>query len=145
MRMTDEIEDEELPFGAINVIEGDVVLVYYASSTLMANGWCTIERAQHDGRRWIESTGQNSLAWRYSGRISDACVEGPTYEMLALAQALRDGRSFDARRCACCFVHDGVLLWSPRNSQVQAKITREAAAKLSAQIFELLGSKAVAP
>lgn len=82
----------------------------------MLDDWYIIERAEHDGRVWMESTGPNSSALRCSSRFSDADVEGTAEEMLAIADAIEARRVFTARRCAVEITWDGAEFWSPRNS-----------------------------
>lgn len=79
--------------------------------------WYTIERAEHDGREWLESTGPNTKSFMRSARISDACVEGYSSEMLALAEAIEKRECESFKRCAVDATSDRVEFWSPRNSQ----------------------------
>ena len=95
--------------------------------------WYTIELAVHENRHWMEPT-QYGAALRYSGRISDADVEGTSEEMLAIAAAIKQGTSVEFRRCAAEHVDNGYLLHSPRNSQEPALITFEEAAALAESI-----------
>ena len=62
--------------------------------------WYTIERAHHENRQWLEPTGPNSMRLMYSGRISDACVEGTAAEMLEIAKAIKARGSASFKRCA---------------------------------------------
>ncbi len=52
--------------------------------------WYLIERAEHDGRVWLEPMGPGAMALCCSSRISDADVEGSREEMLAIAQAIEE-------------------------------------------------------
>ncbi len=95
--------------------------------------WYCIEHAVHDGRHWLEPIA-GGAALRYSGRISDADVEGTADDMLCLAKAIRDRGGHSEKRCAVDATGDRVLLWSPRNSMANASITWEAADDLASQI-----------
>ncbi len=95
--------------------------------------WYTIERAEHENKHWMEPT-EYGAKLMYSGRISDACVEGTSEEMLAIAAAIKNGTSVDFRRCAADRVDNGYLLHSPRNSQEPGLITFEEADALAESI-----------
>lgn len=110
-------------------VEGKVVLV---KSEVMSDWWC-IERAEHDGREWLEEADGYSTFMR-SARISDADVEGTAEEMVEIARAIRQRGSYSAKRCAVDARGERVLFWSPRNSRVTASISREAAEDLATQI-----------
>lgn len=102
--------------------------------------WYTIERVEHDGRKWLESTGPGSMALRYSGRISDADVEGTAEEMLAIAVAIEQHENVSFKRCAIGWASDGTAeLMSPRNSMRPARITADDAKHLAAEIRRVLG------
>lgn len=80
--------------------------------------WYFIERAEHDGREWLEQVGPNTSVLRSSSRICDADIEGSGFEMLTIASAIKDRRSINFKRCAVDFKEGNVVeLWSPRNSQ----------------------------
>jgi len=78
--------------------------------------WWVIERAEHDGRTWMEQTGPNSMALRTSSRFSDADVEGTASEMLEIAEAIRARGTFRAKRCSVDATGPEVRFSSPRNS-----------------------------
>ena len=78
--------------------------------------WYLIERAEHDGRSWIEQTGPNVAALRCSSRIGDADVEGTREEMLAIAAGIERREDVVFRRCAVMFSAGGVRFLSPRNT-----------------------------
>jgi hypothetical protein len=78
--------------------------------------WWTIERAEHPNARWMKPVEYGSTLM-YSGRISDACVEGTSMEMIELAAAIENGESESFKRCAVQKVEGGYLFSSPRNSQ----------------------------
>ena len=84
--------------------------------------WYTIERAEHDGRQWLEPTGRNSATYMYSGRISDACVEGPADEMREIAKAIKAHGSVSFKRCAVRVAGDVAYFCSPRNSIHEAEV-----------------------
>lgn len=91
--------------------------------------WYTIERAnhenKHDLRPLYDTEGKQigSALW-YSGRISDADVEGTGEEMQAIADAIENRASVGFKRCAVKFLGSGefFLFWSPRNSQEPAVV-----------------------
>jgi hypothetical protein len=82
--------------------------------------WYVIERAEHDGRSWLEPT-QYGVAFQCSARISDADVEGYASEMLAIADAIEAGTVARFKRCAVDATSDVVRFWSPRNSMREAR------------------------
>lgn len=101
--------------------------------------WYLIERAEHDGREWLEQTGPNIVTAMRSSRFSDADVEGVAIEMKAIAEAIekRGGASF--KRCAVGVGPYGkVEFWSPRNSQKPGVVTLAEADDLARQIREML-------
>ena len=102
--------------------------------------WYTIELAEHDGREWLESTGRNSMVLRYSGRISDACVEGTSTEMLAIADAIERRASVSFKRCEVRISGDRAFFRSPRNSQRDGVTSLECADELATQIRRELGT-----
>lgn len=99
-----------------------------------SSGWYTIEKGEHAGVTEIRRTGPASGYLYYSGRISDACVEGPLHHMQALARAIRAGGKHTERRCAVRCEEDRVFLWSPRNSTVEAEVPMQRALELAAII-----------
>jgi hypothetical protein len=101
--------------------------------------WYTIELAEHDGRTWLERTGSNVMSARYSGRISDADVEGTAAEMLAIAAAIESRKLVSFRRCAVAWEDMNVALWSPRNSQEIGFVSHAEAIELAADIRAKLG------
>lgn len=92
--------------------------------------WYLIERAEHDGREWMEKV-EGGMALRKSSRISDADVEGSAAEMLAIADAIDKRTAFYAKRCAVNAEEDQVRFWSPRNSTRPGKSSRDAADALA--------------
>lgn len=84
--------------------------------------WYTIERAQHDGRQWLEPTGTNSMRFMDSARISDACVEGSAAEMIELARAIKARGAASFKRCAVRVNGELAHFRSPRNSTSEAEI-----------------------
>ncbi|MFM9635017.1 hypothetical protein ACKI10_47055, partial [Streptomyces galilaeus] len=77
--------------------------------------WWLIERAEHDGRSWLE-LGPLGCTLRVSARFSDADVEGTGAEMRAIAQAILERRGAHAKRCAVYFEDGKAHFRSPRNS-----------------------------
>jgi hypothetical protein len=62
--------------------------------------WYLIERAEHDGREWVEKKRPGVSVLMCSSRFSDADVEGYGGEMLTIADAIesRGSTSFKRRR-----------------------------------------------
>jgi len=112
---------------------GDIELACVKSVAI--GNWYTIERAHHEGRTGIRRTSYGMVVW-CSARISDACVEGPAHEMLAIADGIDAGCDVEFRRCSVTFVADGVLFESPRNSQRPARVSMASAKALAARIRE---------
>lgn len=101
--------------------------------------WYIVEWAEHDGREWIDKVAPGSFEFRRSARVSDADVEGRACEMRLLAQAIEAKTNVNFKRCAASTLPDGtVLLWSPRNSQVEARVSARAALTLVHSIHEVL-------
>lgn len=113
------------------VTSGDVRIVVVKSDNM--SDWYTIERAEHDNQRWMKPT-EYGASLMYSGRISDACVEGTAIEMLELAAAIENGQSESFKRCAVRWTKDGYLLSSPRNSQHPGLVSHKLALELAADI-----------
>ena len=109
------------------------------------DGWYLIERAEHDGRVWVEMTGPNTSALRCSARFSDADVEGTPGEMLAIAEAIETHAEVSFRRCAVDARTEPVTFWSPRNSQTPGAVTYAEAASLAAEIRATLAQQTAAP
>lgn len=95
--------------------------------------WYIIERAEHDGREWLEPTHYGS-AFMTSARFSDADVEGTGAELLELAQAIEKREACYHKRCAVRFVGEKAEFWSPRNSQRHGEVSIEDADDLARQI-----------
>lgn len=102
--------------------------------------WYVIEWAEHENRGWIERT-EYGGAFRWSGRVSDADVEGTANEMRAIADAIEAGRSESFRRCAAHVCERGYQLSSPRNSQREALISHEQARHLASEIRRVLAQE----
>lgn len=79
--------------------------------------WYVIERLEHDGREWMETTGPGCMSLRLSSRFSDADVEGPSYEILAIARAIEQRSEAIFKRCSVDATSDPVKFSSPRNSR----------------------------
>lgn len=105
--------------------------------------WFLIERAEHDGREWLEPT-DYGYSLRASSRLGGADIEGTAEEMLALAAAIEDGKSESFKRCAARRSAYGYLMSSPRNSIEPTLITFYEAKELAADIRAKL-SKAKEP
>lgn len=104
--------------------------------------WYSIEWAEHENRYWTEERdagGYPYYALCYSGRPSDACIEGTSAEMAAIATAIEQGGSVSFRRCEAISLDNGSYgLSSPRNSQFPAIVTKEQAQHLAAEIRRVL-------
>ena len=98
--------------------------------------WYVIERAEHDGRVWLEPTDSGGAALRSSSRFSDADVEGTAAEMLAIAHAIDAGTSARFKRCAVMVHGSHVELWSPRNSTARGVVSLEDGTELAREIRE---------
>ena len=101
--------------------------------------WYTIERADHDGRIWLERTGPNSSAIRCSSRFSDADVEGTTEHMLGIAKAIRERGEYSAKRCSVLISDGKAHFCSPRNSRIDGVVSVAEADELADQIEKELG------
>lgn len=100
--------------------------------------WYTIERSDHDGREWFEQTGTNCFSLRASCRISDACIEGTSLEMLSIANAINEQKSVSFRRCAVSFEGGKVCFWSPRNSSYPGVVSVAEAEELADKIISTI-------
>lgn len=103
--------------------------------------WYVIERAEHDGRQWLEKT-EYGYSFMTSARIGNADVEGTRDEMLAIAKAVEDRTDFHAGRCAVEFDSGAgqFQFSSPRNSIHADAHTTAVADALAAEIRALLES-----
>ena len=95
--------------------------------------WYVIERAEHDNRHWMEPI-DGGMALRYSGRFSDADIEGTHEEMIGIAEAIESESDYDAKRCSVRFCEPGepgeVAFNSPRNSMEDGFVSLAEAADL---------------
>ena len=125
------------PFSPVSLSHmDDTIVVQWAVVAVKLEhleDWICLERAEHDGREWMEKT-QHGFSYCRAARISDAEVEGTTAEMDGIAMAIRQRKTFLAKRCAVDATGVIVKLWSPRNSQKYACIPLEAARDLAKQI-----------
>jgi hypothetical protein len=78
--------------------------------------WYVIEKAEHDGRVWMEPIPGGGFALQTSSRFSDADVEGEASAMLAIADAIEKRTETSFTRCAVAVNGDTAEFWSPRNS-----------------------------
>lgn len=98
--------------------------------------WYTIVRAEHDGMEWIERTGPNSSRFMCSERLSpEACIEGDSSDMLAVASAIKSRGAVSFNRVAVHFEPDGAHFSSPKNSERDAIVSVEEADELANQII----------
>lgn len=123
----------------MKVVSVDVAVTCRRSDVL--DDWYTIERVEHDGRMWSEPTRYGSRLCLSSRLEPYTCVEGTPAEMARIANAIRQGDGFHAKRCAVEPDEEttGFLLWSPRNSEDRALVSREHALQLATDIEALLG------
>ena len=102
--------------------------------------WYTIVRAEHDGREWFQDTGPNSSSFMMSERlVPNACIEGNTEEMLAIAHAVKNKTSESFKRVAVHFEEDGVHLYSPKNSSEDGVVTVQEASEFADEVIKQLG------
>lgn len=95
--------------------------------------WYTIELAEHENKYWSEPTEYGSTLM-YSGRISDACVEGSAAEMLAIADAIDQHKRVSFKRCAVNYNYNNVEFYSPRNSKKPGSCSHAEASELATKI-----------
>lgn len=132
-KLTIEMQGDEIPCMNEYVAKpGDGVRATVVRSEHMGDWW-TIERVDHPNERWMKPV-QYGSALMYSGRISDACVEGTSMEMIELAAAIENGLSESFRRCAVERVEGGYLFSSPRNSREPGFLSLEASRELARDI-----------
>lgn len=98
-------------------------------SDFMGN-WYIIERAEHDGRTWLERADHGARVM-LSSRFSDADVEGDGAEMLEIANAIEKRCAFYAKRCAVRVDGQVARFRSPRNSLIDGECTLEEADELA--------------
>jgi len=114
----------------------DVVLVL--AQTIPDSDWYCIERADLPRVEEWRPTSDGGEELYCSARISDADVEGPRVEMLALAKAIQARGRVEFKRCAVDATADPVRFWSPRNSERPGEASLEAADRLAAEIVASL-------
>ena len=121
----------------------------------MGDNYWTIERAEHDGRNWMQPLGPHSSAYCLSSRLGEpsaepnmhnnADIEGDSYEMMAIAKAIENGLAFGPghqsaqvsfRRCEAVVTEEGVELMSPRNMRFPVVISHANAKALAEDIRE---------
>src|SRR5262245_3282866 len=71
--------------------------------------WWVIERANHDGRVWLERDAPNAMSLHCSARIGNADIEGTADEMRRIADAIKSQSNVSHRRCAARTTSEGVL------------------------------------
>lgn len=104
--------------------------------------WYLIERAEHDGRTWLEPMnlggGSSCMAFMTAARFSDADVEGSAEEMRDIATAIENRSTESHKRCGVDATGDPVKFRSPRNSQRDGECTLAEADELAALIRSML-------
>jgi hypothetical protein len=103
--------------------------------------WYVIECEEREPRSSFQDGAMGDLLWETSARFSDADVEGPEEEMLAIAKAIRERGLATFRRCEVEIVGDMAYFRSPRNSETSGEATLAEADDLAAKIEALLGKK----
>ena len=105
-----------------------------ASMKLGEGVWYTIERAEHEGRQWLQQNPDGGASFMCSSRICDASVEGPIEDMQGIAKAIRERGSAHFYRCSVKFTGDGFSFTSPRNATTEGEVTIDEADDLASQI-----------
>lgn len=95
--------------------------------------WYVIERAEHDGREWLEPTEYGSK-FMCSSRIGDADIEGPPEHIIGIARAIRERGRASFKRCAVRIEGERAYFFSPRNSSVEGETSLAEADALAEQI-----------
>lgn len=111
-------------------VEGALVLVRNEDANW---DWWTIERKEHPNKHYVERTDYGT-ALRYTGRISDADVEGNSEEMMGMADGILNKKGYQANRCAVGIEGESVFFCSPRNSQTRGEVPLKVAEALANQI-----------
>lgn len=97
--------------------------------------WFLIQRAEHEGRQWIQPVEPGVSRFMCSSRISDADVEGSWDEMRVIVQAIQERSGVAFKRCAVQVHGEDVWFWSPRNSRREAEVSLAAADAMAAQFL----------
>lgn len=101
--------------------------------------WYTIEWAEHEHTHGFVRLSETGSAYWHSGRVCNACVEGPAEHMAGIAHAIETYGNFEERRCAVVQTINGrVALFSPRNSLREHIASDEAAQHLAREIRRVL-------
>lgn len=105
--------------------------------------WFSIQRVGYLKQGYLQRDPRigGRLSFSVPARISDASVEGPPDQMVALARAIQERRSESFRRCAVQVDGDKVLLWSPRNSMRPGRVPLAIADALAELIIGRLGDE----
>lgn len=103
--------------------------------------WYVIERAEHDGRVWVEQVSPGEARLYSSARFSDADVEGSGAEMLAIVTGIESRKTISFKRCAVDFnVPAGrAFFHSPRNSTLTGECSLAEADALAIEIRKVCG------
>jgi hypothetical protein len=104
-------------------------------------GWCTIERAEHNSTEWEEQIDSNTTSLRTSCRLSpEASIEGDLEEMIEVATAITLRTTVRFKRVAVLWDEGKNVFWfySPNNSEHLVKITPGEADDLATQIVTYL-------
>lgn len=112
------------------------------------DGWFELERAEHDGREWIEGydppgpsrgypyvrvahepgrRANDTWFCRSANLEKSTSVEGPAHDIPRLLQAIKTWTHDHRKRWAFYPLTEDVgLVWSPRNSRTSTRVTRRA-------------------
>lgn len=111
--VAEEVKNEELQVAS----EPPAVALTCRKSAHLDN-WYIIEGVDHENRSW-----------------SDADIEGPLGEMMAIAGAIKARRQISFERCAVRTTSEDVRFWSPRNSRTEARVSFACALMLADEIM----------
>ncbi len=128
------VDPDEEAVDVTNVgVSLDVALALRACEGM--DDWYVIERAEHDGRMWLEPH-EYGAALMTSARLGDADVEGPAADMRAIATAIETRAMFHGTRCRVVVdvAAQRAMFDSPRNSSRAAWVPLARADVLAAEI-----------
>lgn len=117
-------------------LQVDTQVILEKSTNL--DDWYLLVREEHDNQLWWEEEKHGRSLHLSERLVSNSCIEGTSGEMRSILEAIQQGKDYEAYRCAVEIDGDSVLLWSPRNSLQQARITLENAEELARQGLALL-------
>ena len=102
------------------------------------DNWWVLERLEHDNKIWQESTEYGSR-FCTSGRLEKTTdIEGESEQWKEMAEAIKKGTEYSARRCSVKCLSYGVELESPRNSSEPTLVSWDSAIFLMKEIEKKL-------